>query len=195
MRVCCEYEGKDEKELLIVIPNTYKKELLLHVFRSHFYKRYGERFLKGEADYQQSVATYLLRNTNAASLGSECTSIKEQLEDVPGFKKDSMLTLDGLGLGWRNNEGNIVIYRTFICFDQLFEKQYQKVWPIYLYFIAKLAIDDSPKNRAQINGIYEEGAAKIHELAGDKGLTEIDKSQLIFKEYEQTYQKLVRYIY
>lgn len=194
MRVYCEYEGKDGKELLIVVPNPPKRELLLQVFRSHFYERYGERFLNGETDYRSIVAQYMIRNTKAASMGPECVSIKEQQEDVPGFSKESMLTIDGLGLGLRSQDENIVIYRTFVCFDQLFDKQYKKIWPIYLYFVAKLAIEDSPRYAVLINGIYEEGAAKIHQLANDKDLIEADKNQQIFEEYERTYQLLVRYI-
>ena len=75
MSVFCEYEGKSGKELLIAIPNPYKKELLLHVFRSHFYERYGERFLQGEKDYRRAVAKYFMRNTNAASMGKELVSL------------------------------------------------------------------------------------------------------------------------
>lgn len=194
MKVCCEYEGKEGKELLIVVPNPPQTGFLLQVFRSHFYERYGERFMNGETDYRRIVAQYMIRNTKAAAMGSECVSIKEQQEDVPGYTKDAMLTLDGLGLGWRSKDGNIVVYRTFVCFDQLFDQQYHKVWPIYLYFVAKLAIDDSPKFAVVINSIYEDGAAKIHQLADDNSLTETDKCQRIFEEYEQTYQNLVKYI-
>lgn len=195
MRVCCEYEGKNGKELLIVVPKPSQRGILMQVFRSHFYERYGERFLNGENDYRKIIAQYLIRNTQAASMGKECVSIKEQQEDEPGYTKDAMLTIDGLGLGLRSNYGNVVIYRTFVCFDQLFDQQYEKVWPNYLYFVAKLAIDDSPKFAEQINSIYEKGAAKIHQLADDNSLTEKDKCQLVFKEYEETYQKLVRYIF
>lgn len=194
MRVCCEYEGKYGKELLIVVPNLYKKELQLQVFRSHFYKQYGERFLNGEKDYHRIVALYLLRNTNAASLGKECVSLNEQQEEEPCYTKESMLTIDGLGLGLRSNDGNIVVYRTFVCFDQLFDKQFEKIWSIYLYFVAKLAIDDSPKHAVVINGIYEEGATKMRQLADDKNIAGMEKWNHIYEVYEQTYQKLVRYI-
>lgn len=194
MRVCCEYEGKSGKELLIVVPNPHKKELLLQVFRSHFYERYGERFLKGETDYRRIVAQYLIRNTKTRPMGKDCVSLKEQQEEVPGFLKESMLSIDGLGLGLKNEQGNIIIYRTFVGLDQLFEEQFKNVWPIYLYFVCSMAIEDSPKDAVQINRIYEGGAAKIHQLADDNSLAKTEKYHLIYEEYKKTYQELVQYI-
>ena len=194
MSVFCEYDGKKGKELLAVVPNPYKNELLLNIFTQHFYEQYAARFLKEDNDYYQIVATYIMRNTKAASMGKELVSLNEQQTEVPGYTKESMLTIDGLGLGLRSNSGNIVVYRTFVCFDMLFENQYRKIWPIYLYFVCGLAIEASPKEGGLINGIYEKGANKMHQLADATNLTEDEKYKLIYQEYEQTYINLVKYI-
>ena len=193
MSVCYEHEVKKGRELLIVVPTTYKKGLLLNVFTSHFYEQYGKRFLNGKTDIRSIVAQYLIRNTAAAALGPECVSLKEQQEAVPGFTKESMLTLDGIGLGLRSFDGNIVVYRTFVSFDQLFEKQYEKVWPNYLYFVCLLVQADSPRHIAHINEIYETWASKMHQLADDTTMSEDDKRTLIYDEFKETYQKLIQH--
>ena len=105
-----------------------------------------------------------------------------------------MLTIDGLGLGWRSKSGNIIIYRTFVSFDMMFASQYEKVWPVYLYFVCKLAMESSPKDKVILNNVYEDGVKEMHQIAEDANLDENEKRNLIFKEYEQTYNKLVRYI-
>ena len=194
MSILCEYERNYGKELLIVIPNLQKKELLLHVFTSHFYKRYGERFMNGETDYYRIVSQYLIRNTKSASMGKECVSLREQQEEVPGYDKEAMLTLDGLGLGLRSKNRNIIIYKTFISFDKLHDSQFHKVWPIFLYFVCGLAIESSPKNKLIINDIYEAGAREIHQLGDDNSITKEEKCKLVDKVYGQTYIELAKYI-
>ena len=194
MSVFCEYDGKNGKEILAVVPDLYKKELLLSIFTQHFYEQYGARFLKEDSDYYRIVAKYIMRNTKAASMGKELVSLNEQQTEVPGYTKESMLTIDGLGLGLRSNSGSIVVYRTFVSFDMLFDNQYRKIWPIYLYFVCGLAIEASPKEGELINSIYEAGAKKMHQFADDSNLSEEEKCKLIYQEYEQTYQNLVKYI-
>lgn len=194
MSVFCSRDVRKGKELFVIVPNLYKKELFLNIFTQHFYEQYAARFLKEDKDYYRIVATYLMRNTKAASMGKELVSINEQQTEVSGFKKESMLTIDGLGLGIRSNNGTIVIYRTFVSFDLLFDNQYQKIWPIYLYFVCSLAIETSPKEGVLINSIYEEGAAKMHQLSENENLSDKEKVKLIYQEYEQTYMKLVKYI-
>ena len=127
-------------------------------------------------------------------MGKELVSLNEQQTEVPGYTKESMLTIDGLGLGLRSNSGSIVVYRTFVSFDMLFDNQYRKIWPIYLYFVCGLAIEASPKEGELINSIYEAGAKKMHQFADDSNLSEEEKCKLIYQEYEQTYQNLVKYI-
>lgn len=194
MSVFCEYDGKKGKELLVVVPHQYKKELFLNIFTQHFYEQYAARFLKEDNNYYSAVATYLMRNTKAASMGKELVSLNEQQTEVSGYTKESMLTIDGLGLGLRSNNGNIVVYRTFVSFDLLFDNQYQKIWPIYLYFVCNLAIEASPKEGVLINSIYEEGAAKMHQLSENINLSDAEKCKLIYQEYKQTYLMLVKYI-
>lgn len=194
MSIFCEYEGEYGKEVLIPMPIPGRKDLLLQVFTSHFYKRYGERFLKDETDYRQIVMQYARRNFEAKSLGKECVSINEQQEETPGYNKESMLTMDGLCLGLRSDDQNITIFKTFVSFDQLFQSQYEKVWPMYLPYVCTLAMKSSPKNASTINTIYENGAIAIHQIASKSDLSEDEKRHLIYKEYEQTYQALTQYI-
>lgn len=194
VRVCCEFEGKGGKDLLIIVPNPPKRELLLHVFRSHFYKRYGERYLNGEKDYRKVVTQYLIRNTRERSLGPECVSIREQQEDELGYTKESMLTMDGLGLGLRSNDKNIIVHRTFVCFDQLFKEQFEKVWPNYLNFVCGLAIDDFPNYAAQIMDIYNKGITKMQQIASDYTISDEDKCHNTYDVYKETCQKLKQYI-
>ena len=194
MTVFCSRDVKKGKELFIVVPNPMRKELLLQVFTKHFYDRYGERFLNDTTDYYKSVAQFVIRNTDAESMGEECVSENELKIDIPGYKHESMLTIDGLCEGLRNEQGNIIIYRTFVSFDLLFKKQYERVWARYLYCVCKWAMINSPKDRFTLNSIYEEGSARIHQIANDTIMPEEEKRQQIYKEYEQTYQKLIKYI-
>lgn len=194
MSVFSEYDGEYGKELLVIVPNPYKKELLLNVFIQHFYEQYAARFLKENNDYYHIVATYLMRNTRSASMGKDLVSLNEQQTTVPNYTKESMLTIDGLGLGLKSNRGHIVVYKTFVSFDMLFGNQYQKIWPIYLYFVCSLAIEASPKEGQLINSLYEEGAKKIQQIADEENLSKEEKSKLIYQEYERTYLRLVKYI-
>lgn len=194
MTIFCNRDVKKGKELFIVIPNPMRRELLLQVFTKHFYDRYGERFLNDTTDYCKSVAQYVMRNTDAESMGEECVSENELQNDIPGYQHESMLTIDGLGEGLRNKEGNIIIYRTFVSFDTLFKKQFERIWAKYLYCVCKWAMINSPKDRFTLNNIYEGGASRIHQIADDTTLPEEEKRQQIYQEYEQTYQKLVKYI-
>lgn len=192
--VLCEYEGKHGKELLIFVPSPVKNEMILHVFTSHFYERYSERFLNGTTDYYLVVSQYLMRNIMATSLGKECVSIKEQQEEIPGYKKESMLTLDGLGLGLRSNDKRIVIYKTFISFDRLFDAQFKKVWPIYLYAICSMAIESDPRAKVTINSIYENAVKEIRRLAEDPNLSQEEKCKRIDEEYGKAYHMFVKHI-
>ena len=175
------------------MPIPGRRDLLLQVFKSHFYKRYGERFLEG-ADYRQIVMQYARRNLEAKSLGKECVSINEQKEETPGYDKESMLTMDGLCLGLKSYDQNIIIFKTFVSFDMLYQPQYEKVWPMYLPYVCTLAMKASPKNSMTINSIYEKGAVAIRQIATKSDLPEDEKSHLIYKEYEQTYHALTQYI-
>ena len=194
MSIYCEYEGKFGKEIFIPMPIPGRKDLLLQVFTAHFYSRYGERFLKNENDYSRIVMLYMARNFEGKSMGKDCVSTNEQQTETPGFTKESILTIDGLSLGLKSYDNNIIIYKTFVSFDQLFQAQYEKVWQTYLPYVCELAIKSSPRHQITIRQIYESGIIKINQLflQNDKKVEE--RNRLIFEEYEHTYNELVQYI-
>lgn len=194
LTVFSEYEGKNGKELLCIAPHPNKTEFLLNVYSSHFFKRYRERVLKEDTDYYQTIAIYLMRNSRTEFLGKDYVSNKEQLIELPGFSQEAMLTVDGLGLGWKNDTGTIVIYKTFLGIDQLHDDQLKKVWIEHLSFFLSLAKESSPRYKHSINNLLIELTENIRILTDDSLLSKEEKNDCIFHEYEKTYQKLNSYL-
>ena len=135
-----------------------------------------------------------MRNSRTEFLGKDYVSNKEQLIELPGFSQEAMLTVDGLGLGWKNDTGTIVIYKTFLSIDQLHDDQLKKVWIEHLSFFLSLAKESSPKYKHSINNLLLELTENIRILTDDSLLSKEEKYDCIFHEYEKTYQKLNSYL-
>lgn len=194
LTVFSENEGKNGKELLCIAPHPNKTEFLLNVYSSHFFKRYRERVLKEDTDYYQTIAIYLMRNSRTEFLGNDYVSNKEQLTELPGFSHESMLTVDGLGLGLRNNNQNIIIYKTFVGIDQLYDDQLIKVWCEHLPFFFALARERSQKYKFIIDNLLKELTENILQIFTDSHTSKEEKYKLIFQEYENVYIKLNPYL-
>ena len=114
---------------------------------------------------------------------------------MPGFSQEAMLTVDGLGLGWKNDTGTIVIYKTFLGIDQLHNDQLIKVWLEHLPFFFALARDRLPKYKHTIDNLLLELIGNILRiLTDDSLLSKEEKYNCISHEYEKTYQKLNSYL-
>ena len=194
MTVFCEYEGKNGKELLCISPHPNRMKFLLNVYSLHFFTRYKERVLKEDFDYYQTIAIYIMRNSRVEFLGKDYVSNKEQLIELPGFSHEAMLTVDGLGLGLKNNTGTIVIYKTFVGIDQLYDDQLIKVWCEHLPFFFALARERSQKYKFIIDNLLKELTENILRIFTDSHTSEEEKYKLIFQEYKNVYIKLNPYL-
>lgn len=198
--VFCDYEGKYGKEIITIAiwkdRKTFQPSLVISVFQAHFIKRYFERFIKDDKAEVDKIIIFLARNAFSLPLGAEGVSAKELLKDEPGYINTAMLNLDGLCLGKISNENrNIYIYKTFLPFDELHQKQYEKVFPEYIRMLATHACADYPQCAKTINDIYLAAAQKLHEIAqGNNQMTDAERYQVFMKEYSSACRALSKYI-
>ena len=196
----CEYEGKGGKEIITAAiwkdRRTFQPTLMLSVFQPHFFQRYMERFLKNNELEYDKIAIFLARNAGALQISSEAVSAKELLKDEPGYNNAALLNLDGLCLGKVSRENpNIYIYKTFIPFDELFDKQNEKVFPEYIRMLADQGASDYPQCRETIYAIYNESAKRQRDiLLGDNPMNRDERFQAYLKEYTTTCHELRKYI-
>lgn len=196
----CEYEGKYGEEIITAAigkdRRTFQPTLILSVFQPHFFQRYLERFLKSNEFEFDKIAIFLARNAGAIQISSEAVSAKELLKDEPGYNNTALLNLDGLCLGKVSIENhNIIIYKTFIPFDELFWKQNEKVLPEYLRMLADIGAADYPQCRERIYTIYNESAKRQRDiLLGDNPMSREERLQAYLKEYRTTCHELIKYV-
>jgi len=196
----CEYEGKYGKEIITAAigkdRRTFQPTLILSVFQPHFFQRYLERFLKSNEFEFDKIAIFLARNAGAIQISSEAVSAKELLKDEPGYNNTALLNLDGLCLGKVSIENhNVIIYKTFIPFDELFWKQNEKVLPEYLRMLADLGAVDYPQCQERIYTIYNESAKRQRDiLLGDNPMNREERLQAYLKEYSTTCHELIKYV-
>lgn len=198
--VFCDYEGEFGKEIITVAiwkdRQTFQNAVVINVFQAHFFKRYYERFIKDESAEIDKIIIFLARNAYSLPLSAEAVSANELLKDEPGYINTAMLNLDGLCLGKISNENrNIYIYKTFLPFDMLNSKQYEKVLPEYIRMVATNGCADYPQCAKTINDMYMNAARKLHEIAnGDNQMTEEERVRAYMKEYSKTCHALAKYI-
>lgn len=196
--VICEYEGNFGKEIITVsVGNdhmTGRQILYTSVFQAHFFKRYYERFIKDERSEYDKIAIFLARNAGALSLGKEAVSENEQ-ED-PGYDNVALLNLDGLCLGKRSRDNRgIIIYKTFIPLNELYQVQYEKVLPQYMQMVFHRACTDNPNCVKMLEAIAADGVAKCNDIIhGNNSLTDAEKIRAYFQQYQDLCQELGRYI-
>lgn len=198
--VFCEYEGERGKEIITMAPKkdimTSKYKLVISVFQAHFFKRYYERFIKDEQAEQYKIALFLSRNAGALQLGNKIVSENEQIKEDSECHNSGMLNLDGLCLGKISKDNpNIIIYKTFIPLDRLYQKQLERVMHEYLRMIALRGGDDNPHCRKIIEDTYNDAAIKFHDiLLGNNQMTDKERVQTYLEEYNKTCDILRKYI-
>ena len=198
--VFCDYEGKYGKEIITIAiwkdRKTFQDALVISVFQAHFFKRYFERFIKDDTAEADKIIIFLARNAYSLPLSAEAVSAKELLKDEPGYINTAMLNLDGLCLGKiRNENRNIIIYKTFLPFDELHHNQNEKVFPEYIRMMATHACADYPHCAKTINDMYMTAARNLHEIAqGDNHMTEEERYRAFMKEYSTACHALSKYI-
>ncbi len=196
----CEYEGQFGKEIITIAiwkdHITFRPTIIISVFQAHFFKRYYERFIKDDCVEVNKIKIFLARNAYALPVGSEAVSANELLEDEPGYINTAMLNIDGLCIGKVSNENrNIVIYKTFVPFDMLFQKQFEKVLPQYVQMLAKQAGEDYPQCQENIDRLYNNAVDKFRRiLLGDSPLSNKERIQTYLQEYQKTCNELREYI-
>lgn len=196
----CEYEGKAGKEIITAAiwkdRRTFQPALIMSVFQPHFFKRYMERFLKNNELEFDKIAIFLMSNAGSIQISSEAVSVNELLKDEPGYNNAALLNLDGLCLGKVSLENhNLFIYKTFIPFDELFDKQFEKVLPEYIQMLAAQGASDYPHCRETIYRFYNESAKKQRDiLLGDNPMSNEERFQAYLKEYSVTCKELSKYI-
>ena len=196
--VFCEYEGKFGKEIITVAVGndhmTGRQILYTSVFQAHFFKRYYERFIKDERSEYDKIAIFLARNAGALPLGKEAVSVNEPEE--PGYNNVALLNIDGLCLGKRSIENHgIIIYKTFVPLNELYQAQYEKVLPQYMQMVFHRACTDNPHCVKTLEAIAADGVAKCNDIIhGDNTLTAEEKIRGYFQAYQDMCQELGKYI-
>ena len=196
----CEFEGKFGKEIITIAKGkeqiTFRPALIINVFQAHFFKRYYERFIKDEQIEYNKIAIFLARNSYSLPLSSEAVSANELLKDEPGYFKTAMLTLDGVELGLQSKENrNIYIYKTFVPFDEMFQKQYEKVLPEYMTMLVNRGCADYPQCKETIKKVYSDAAKEIRDLVlGDNQMSTEDHNRAYMLAYSKACQELFKYI-
>ena len=198
--VFCDYEGKYGKEIITMAiwkdRITFRDTIIINIFQAHFFKRYFERFIKDERAENDKIMIFLARNSYAIQISSDAVSQNERLKDEPGYIDTALLNLDGLCIGKVSKENrNIIIYKTFIPFDELYAIQNEKVLPEYIRMLADMGCCDYPQCKETIFTMYNESAKKQRDiLLGDNPMNREERFQTYLKEYTTTCRKLRKYI-
>lgn len=196
----CEYEGKYGKEIITVAiwkdRMTFRPVIIISVFQAHFFKRYFERFIKNDQAEYDKIAIFLARNAYSLPLSSEAVSANELLKEEPGYLNAALLNLDGLCLGKVSKENrNIIIYKTFLPFDELHSIQNEKVLPEYIRMLAMQGCADYPQCSEAINTLYMDTARKLRDiLLGNNGMTNEERIRAYLQEYSKACHAFYKYI-
>lgn len=196
--VYCDYEGLYGKEIITVAvgndPLKGRQILYTSIFQAHFFKRYFERFIKDDRSEIDKVAIFLARNAGALPLGKEAVSANEKEE--PGYNNVALLNLDGLCLGKRSIENpGIVVYKTFVPLNELYQVQYEKVLPQYMQMVFHRACTDNPHCVKTLEAIAADGVAKCNDIIhGNNSLSDAEKIRAYFQQYQDLCQELGKYI-
>lgn len=179
-----EYDTDDGKVTVAISMNELT--IGINILSSHFFKRYYERHLSINTQFAPKRkhdvrVEFFLRTTNYLSMGDKLASIKELQKDEPDLINEALLTTEGLLLCKRLKENpNILIYKTYVGLNELFEHQYADVTlnVIHIYFLR--AKDDCPRFTQTIEKLYIDGINDINNLWNDQDLPFDEKQNLRF---------------
>ena len=192
-----EIETNDGKITIAVVrePNG---NIRISIFRPHFFERYYERNLSKlqEIDnFHDIKIMFLLRTSSTISMGGKLASLREQEKDEPDLINDALLTTEGLiETKIVKKNPNIVLFRTYLSIQDLFEEQYKEVTMQALNVFYLRATNDSPRYQKSIDKVYLDGIAELNRLWLDPSLPFEEKQQLRMKKYGEVIDELHRYI-
>ena len=90
---------------------------------------------------------------------------------------------------------NIIIYKSFVPFEMMYQIQFEKVVPQYIQMLAAQACEDYPKCTETIGNLYNDSIGKFREiLLGDNSLTKEERIRAYMQEYQKTCTELFKYI-
>lgn len=197
--VFTEFDDKEGKTT-IAISKQQNRRVDITIIGPHFFNRYLERslskVLSDPIEHALDVKiAFLLRTSSTISLGDKIVSPKEKEKDEPNMINDSMLTTEGLIFVKRlKSNPNIVLFKTFLTVQQLFEPQYAAVTMNLIHVFYKRAVNDSPRYKNGIDGIYLTGIEELNRLWDDKSLPFDKKQELRMQKYNDILDALDEYI-
>ena len=195
--VYTEFDDEGGKTTIAVAKQVTGK-IGISIFRPHFFKRYYERnlhrLITPESEHDVKLA-FLIRTSSAIPLGKQVVSPKELEKDDPDFVKDSLLTPEGLIMcyRWRANS-NIVLFKTYLSIQDLFEEQYAKVTMNLIHVVYLRAISDSPRYQKSIEKIYLDGIDELNRLWLNNDIPFDEKQELRTQKYGEVLDELYKYI-
>lgn len=138
---------------------------------------------------------FLLRTSSTISMGGKLASLREQEKDEPDLINDALLTTEGLiETKIVKKNPNIVLFRTYLSIQDLFEEQYKEVTMQALNVFYLRATNDSPRYQKSIDKVYLDGIAELNRLWLDPSLPFEKKQKLRMKKYGEVIDELYRYI-
>lgn len=192
-----EYEGSDGKATIIVAEQLTKK-IGISICSPHFFQRYYERnvsrIITKETEDDAKLA-FLIRTTTGIPLGTQVLSRKEIEKEEADFVKDSLLTTEGLIMcyRWKANR-NIVLFKTYVSLNDLFDDQSEKVSRYLLGVVHDRAISDSPRYKKSIDDIYENGISEVNSLFLNNTFSAEEKQDMCAKRYLEVLKELNKFI-
>ena len=194
-----EFDTKDGK-ITIAVVREPNENIRIRIFRPHFFDRYDERnlskYTRLDALTEHDIKIlFLLRTSSTISLGDKVASLREQEKHDPDLIDDGLLTTEGLiETKIVRKNPNIVLFRTFLSIQDLFEEQYKEVTMQALNVFYLRASNDSPRFQKSIEKVYLEGVAELNRLWLDPDLPFEEKQALRKKKYGEVIDELTKYI-
>ena len=194
-----EIEEKEGKKT-IEIARDPDGTIRLSIFINHFFQRYYERYLSKYTEFTPKLAhdllfAFLIRTSTTMPLGSQLASLKEKEKKDPDFEDEAILTPEGLLQCKRYKKNpNIVLFKTYLSIQDLFEKQYEEVTMNLIHVVYLRACEDSPRYQKGIDKIYLDGIADINKLWNDPTIPFNEKQEKRMARYGEVLDELYKYI-
>lgn len=194
-----EYNNQVGK-MTITVMRDPNGNIRIGIFKPHFFTRYNERNLSQyeefNADTKRDIKiSFLLRTSTTLSLGDKLASIREQEKDEPDFINDALLTPEGLlQCKIYKKNPNIVLFKTFLSIQDLYEKQYEEVLQNAIHVFYLRALNDSPRFKKSIDALYLSGIDELNRLLLDPALPEDEKQDIRMKRFGEIIDDFYKYI-
>lgn len=193
-----EYDAPVGK-MTITVMRDPNGNIRIGIFKPHFFTRYKERNLAQFDEFNETESdikiSFLIRTSTTMPLGEKLASLREQEKDEPDFINDALLTPEGLMQCkiYKKNP-NIVLFKTFLTVQDLYEKQYEEVLQNTIHVFYLRAINDSPRFKKSIDALYLSGIDELNRLLFDPTLPENEKQQIRMKRYGEIINEFYKYI-